>query len=97
MEVLEREPEKGFVDPSPGLTAQREKSGSVKEFRTEKLFFQPGVPVVWQVQEILLRDLEQIPVCTPDSLGFKVRTPTGHLIAHCSDCYRAGFVTVVPA
>ena len=97
MEVLEKQPEKGFVDPSPGLTAQRERSGSVKEFRTEKLSFQQGMPVLLKIQEVLLRCDEPFTACAPDGQCFKVRSSAGWIAAHCPSCYRAGFVTEVPA
>lgn len=96
MEVLEKEPNKVNVVPSPGLTAQREGTVSQKAFATEKLCFQPGVPVLWQVQEILLRDLVQLPVQISESQPFKVRAPVGFMRYHCAECMAAGFGTAVP-
>ena len=97
MEVLEKEPNKVCVVPSDALSDSVRKTVSQKAFGTEKLCFQPGVPIVWQVQEILLRSSEQEPASIADTQPFKVRAPIGFFRAHCDRCYRAGFVTAVPA
>lgn len=96
MEVLEREPKKVCVVRPPGVQSS-ERTISEIDGRVKKISFLDTMPVVQQVQEILLRDFEQMPVSTAEPQPFKVRLQAGYILAHCADCFRAGFITVVPA
>ena len=96
MEVLEKEPNKVCVVPSDALSDSVRKTVSEKDGRIKKVCFPDNVPVVWQIQEIMLRDLAKLPVNISESQPFKVRAPIGFFRAHCDRCYRAGFVTAVP-
>ena len=96
MNISTEEPKKVCVVQSPGVQSS-ERTRSEKEHCTEKLCFQQGMPVLLQVQEILHRDTEPFKVSTPSGGFFKVRSPIGFVVAHCAECFRAGFVTVVPA
>jgi len=96
MEVLEKEPNKVCVVPSPGVQSS-ERTVSEKDGRVKKISFLNTMPVLWQIQEIMLRDLAKLPVSRSEVQPFRVRVQDGFILAHCADCYRAGFVTVVPA
>jgi hypothetical protein len=96
MKVLEKEPNKVCVVQSPGVQSS-ERTVSEKDGRVKKISFLNTVPVLWQIQEIMLRDLEQMPVGRPQVQPFRVRVQDGFILAHCADCFRAGFITVVPA
>jgi hypothetical protein len=65
-------------------------------FSTEKLCFQPGVPELSTIQELLQRSDDPYPEAAELSICRIVRVP-GALTAHCVKCMRAGFIGGVPA